>query len=76
MAGQVSNGWLIKSSPAVDVDSVDDIVHCPACVRGGQVRRFVLSGGGEEEAPIGSKGQPAEEGCQCFIGVNICILQT
>lgn len=73
MAWKVGHGWFVEAGTSVDVDCVDDLVVVLASFYANRMRGLVLACWCEEQAAIWSEGEASEEGCELFIGVNICV---
>ncbi len=58
----------VYPTPRVDVHGIDHLIRLTSL---GIMLGLVLAGRGEEKAAIGRKGEPAEEGSQCFISMRL-----
>lgn len=69
MTREEGNRRLVEPGTCIYVDSVGD-VFCRLCLANGGVQCLVLSGRGEEQATIWSKGETPKERSKSFVVVD------
>lgn len=69
------NWGLVQASAGVNVNRVDDVVGGFDRIVAG-VGHFVLASRREQQTSIRGECEPPEEGRQCLVIVDVCILDT